>query len=287
METVSRWERVQRFDLRSGELEGHKETQIGGVVARANLTRTGVFLYRNADGSERRELRHPDEVFNPESLDSLAHATLTDDHPGSKVTTDSWRRDTIGHVAGRGKRSGQFVAGEIHVQHGPAAEKVKSGKLQEISCGYECQLDPTPGEWNGEHYDGIQRQIRYNHVALGPRGWGRAGSEVRLHLDSAALVSGSEPDEHGDGDSGDEPEDIREAMLRKRDEKYAKSIKGGEAYLLARSSSRTTLAGEGTETVNADEPDGDEPEGAREEMIKKKREKHAKDKAKRDEKRGR
>jgi hypothetical protein len=43
----------------------------------------------------------------------------------------------------------------------------------------------APGVWQGQHYDAVQRKIRGNHVALGPKGWGRAGPEVRLRLDSA------------------------------------------------------------------------------------------------------
>lgn len=37
---------------------------------------------------------------------------------------------------------------------------------------------------NGEHYDAIQRNIVVNHIALGPKGWGRAGPEVAVKTDS-------------------------------------------------------------------------------------------------------
>lgn len=201
----SRWQVVHRFDFASGELTSQKRTQIGGLVARANLTRTGVLEYRAGDGSVRRELRHPDDVFDADSLASLAHATVTDDHPG-RVTTDNWRAETIGHIAGTPQRAAdttasgdQLVQGEIHIQHGPAIEKADAGKLKEASCGYSCSYDPTPGEYRGQRYDGRQRNIRYNHLALGPPGWGRAGPDVSLRMDAKDLsyaVSGlpiSEP----------------------------------------------------------------------------------------------
>ena len=191
----SRVDLVFRTDYASGEITGHK-TSIGGLVAKANLTRTGVLEYRAGDGSIRHELRHPDDVFDADSLDSLAHATVTDDHPG-RVTPDNWRQESIGHIAGRPERSpdtsasgDQMVRGEIHIQHGPAIEKVKSGGLVESSCGYACKYDPTPGEYRGQRYDGRQREIRYNHVALGPPGWGRGGPEVSLRMDRADAVSG-------------------------------------------------------------------------------------------------
>jgi uncharacterized protein len=191
----SAWETVQRFDLSSGGIATHKETSIGGRVARANLTRTGVLTYQKADGSVSRELRHPDEVFDKDSLATLAHATLTDDHPG-KVTPGTWRQESIGHVAGDAEKgeptsTGEdTVAADLHIQHGPAIEKADAKKLSEVSCGYTCQFDPTPGTWKGQPYDGVQRKIRYNHVALGPPGWGRAGPEVRMHMDGGAGISG-------------------------------------------------------------------------------------------------
>ena len=191
----SRLETVQRFDFASGEITDHK-TSIGGLVAKANLTRTGILEYRAGDGSIRRELRHPDDVFDAASLDSLAHATITDDHPG-RVTPDNWRQESIGHIAGRPERApmttasgDQMVQGQIHIQHGPAIEKAKRGDLVEASCGYSCKYDATPGEYRGQRYDGRQFNIVYNHLALGPRGWGRAGPEVSMRMDAADAVSG-------------------------------------------------------------------------------------------------
>jgi uncharacterized protein len=182
------WKKVKRIDLASGELGDKRRTQQGGLIARANLTRTGIFTYRNPDGSTRRELRHPDDVFDPESLKTLAHATFTDDHP-DKVHPDNWRHVARGHVVDP-KKDGNFVAGEIHIQDSDAIRKAEKGDLQETSCGYECRLDTTPGKYNGEDYDARQKDIRYNHVAAGPAGWGRAGPQVRLHLDAAMAVSG-------------------------------------------------------------------------------------------------
>jgi hypothetical protein len=61
--------------------------------------------------------------------------------------------------------------------------------LREISLGYSVELDPTPGVWQGQRYDAVQRRLVTNHVALGPEGWGRCGSEVGLRLDSGDAVS--------------------------------------------------------------------------------------------------
>lgn len=50
-----------------------------------------------------------------------------------------------------------------------AAELVaglEAGKLFEQSTGLFTDVDETPGEWNGTHYDGIARNIRPDHVAI-------------------------------------------------------------------------------------------------------------------------
>lgn len=184
--------REERFNLASGRIEGQRATPQGGLIVRGNLTRSGVFRYVQPDGSVRRELRHPDEVFNPDSLASLAHATVTVGHPNA-VTPENYRKVNIGHVAEVPKRDGKFVAADdIRIQDGEAIEQAKREELQEFSCGYSCRLDKTPGEYEGEPYDAIQRDIRYNHVAAGPPGFGRAGPEVRMRLDSGCSVSGAD-----------------------------------------------------------------------------------------------
>jgi hypothetical protein len=53
--------------------------------------------------------------------------------------------------------------------------------MTEVSCGYHCDVDETPGEFEGQRYDRVQRNIRYNHVAVVERG--RAG-DAKLRLDS-------------------------------------------------------------------------------------------------------
>ena len=72
-----------------------------------------------------------------------------------------------------------------------AIAAMKAGKA-ELSCGYVCDLEDAPGVTpEGERYDSIQRNIRGNHVALVAQG--RAGKEVRVRVDSAAMVVDAEP----------------------------------------------------------------------------------------------
>ncbi|HEY3817319.1 MAG TPA: DUF2213 domain-containing protein [Polyangiaceae bacterium] len=179
---------VQRYDLAGGSVGAHRRTPQGGLIADARLTRTGVFKYVQPDGTTRRELRHPDDVFHPDSLASLAHAPVTIDHP-EVVTPNNWKDVAVGHVAGTPKQDGKYVTAPIRIHDRDAIDDAEKGKLQELSCGYSCKLDRTPGTYDGEAYDAVQRTIRYNHVAAGPPGWGRAGPEVRMRFDASSAVS--------------------------------------------------------------------------------------------------
>lgn len=179
--------RELRFDLTTA-IAGVKRTPQGGLDIPANLTRTGVFLYMQPDGTVRREYRPPSEVFNEDSLVTLRGAPATIGHPGL-VNPDTWGNVTVGHVADDVKASGRFVDSRVRVQRGDALKKVESKELVELSCGYVCDMDPTPGVTpQGEKYDAVQRNIRYNHVALLPRGGGRAGEDVKLRMDGTDIT---------------------------------------------------------------------------------------------------
>lgn len=141
-----------------------------------------MFAYREPDGRIFRELRLPEEVFAEDSLASLRDAPVLEGHP-AMVSAANWREHSRGNVSGVPTVDGCYVFAPLAIQDGATVGRIDRGELSEVSCGYVCKLDVTPGEYQGEKYDAIQREIRYNHVGLGPKGWGRAGSEVSLRLD--------------------------------------------------------------------------------------------------------
>jgi len=50
-------------------------------------------------------------------------------------------------------------------------EELKNGMCRDVSIGFLYDEDKTPGEWRGQHYDFIQRNIFIDHVAAAvPRG---------------------------------------------------------------------------------------------------------------------
>lgn len=180
--------RVERFD-RGTRIDKTTPTAGGGIRVDAALTRTGVLLYKLGDGSTRREWRPPEDVYDVASLASLRGAPVTDLHPDEPVTGATWRALAVGHVGDDVRDESPFVAASIIVQDAGAVAKVADGSRVELSCGYSCGLEMSAGVTpDGEHYDAIQRGILYNHVALLPRGEGRAGKSVALRLDAGECI---------------------------------------------------------------------------------------------------
>lgn len=171
-----------RYDAHPiGQVE---RTPQGGIKVPATLTRTGVFSYVQPDGSIRREYRPPAEVFRPESLAMLRGAPVTNLHPGNgRVDSTDWRHKAVGHTGDDVRQEGTHVAATVYVQDAETIRQIESGDRRQISLGYDQDYVPGKGVTpEGEPYDGVQTNIRYNHTALVPRG--RAGDTVGLRLDA-------------------------------------------------------------------------------------------------------
>lgn len=186
-------QRVARLDI-GARLRDELKTVQGGARVPARLSRIGVQNYTQGDGSVLREYRPPSEVFSPASLASFATATVTIGHPGM-VTPSSWKKDAVGSVIGAKQEDGRYVGADLVLQDAEALRRANlppsdPDALVEISCGYDCELEMRGGiSPDGEAYDAIQRNIVINHVALGPRDWGRAGNAVKLKLDGGGAFS--------------------------------------------------------------------------------------------------
>jgi hypothetical protein len=143
------------------------------------LSRVGIFPYRRADGTTRLEFRPAEEVFKAEHLESLHGKPITDEHHGI-IRGDNSHGKVIGTALSAGRQDGENMLGDvvIHVTGATATKK-------ELSLTYELELDETPGEYLGQRYDAVQRNMKINSVALVPKG--RAGN-ARLNLDAADAV---------------------------------------------------------------------------------------------------
>ena len=173
---------LKRFDR--GKILRVVETPQGGIRIDAALTRTGILEYQNPDGSIRREYRSPAEVFKADSMAGLSGAPVTHLHPKSMVTPATWKvSNVVGHVSGSPVQEDDKIVAKLTIQDEDVIEKIAAKELREVSCGYHCKEAAGGRTDAGEEYDLAQTDIRYNHVALVPRG--RAGRDVALRLDAA------------------------------------------------------------------------------------------------------
>ncbi len=172
-----------------GTLKAPHKTREGFIFAEAFATRSGVLDYQNPDGSVRREYRPPDEVSRADSLGSLARKPVTLRHPRHMVSPETAAEVSQGAVGESEEYVADgFVKVTVSLHRKDAINAINRG-MRELSSGYECDLDMTPGivpegqPDAGQRYDAIQRNIQYNHLALVERG--RAGQAVRLRADGA------------------------------------------------------------------------------------------------------
>lgn len=172
-----------------GLIQRFKKDGNGFLVGKAQVTNIGVFSYVLPNGMVRRELRPRSEVMDSDSLASLKLVPFTNDHPATKVTPENASSLSIGSIGDGIATTSEGVFAPIVITNAQAIADAEGGK-QALSCGYRCEIDETSGVWNGVAYDVIQRNIRYNHVALVNRG--RAGDSAVLKLDGVDIAIGTQ-----------------------------------------------------------------------------------------------
>lgn len=179
--------RVIRYDA-GKPFKAARQDGTGWLRVPATVSRVGVLEYRQKDGSIRRELRLPEEVFKADSLATLEQVPVTLEHPGTQsglLDADTAKAFSVGQVGERVERDGDFIRANLMITDSKAIKEVEKGR-REVSAAYMLNLEFTPGTHPiFGRYDAIQRDITYNHVAITKAG--RAGREVRLHLDSDAV----------------------------------------------------------------------------------------------------
>jgi hypothetical protein len=154
---------AKRFD--AGRLDAPVRTPQGFLRVPATIARTGIQIYAQPDGTVRREYRPDSEVFAADALQSFALAPITLHHPPEPVTAANAAKYSKGTLGETLKADGNMVCGTALITHADAIEAIEGG-LRELSCGYECDVDMTAGTLpDGTKYDGIQKNIRGNHVA--------------------------------------------------------------------------------------------------------------------------
>ncbi len=232
--------RVKRVDL--GSLASPVRRPDGTMIVDARITRTGVFVYRKADGSEFKEYRPSAEVFRANSRETFLGRPVTVDHPPVMVTARNARQFAVGTVLDVPRQDGIYLATKLSIIDAAAIAAIEAGKSQ-LSCGYECELDMVPGiSPEGERYDAVQRDIVGNHLAIVDNA--RAGSGAHIRLDSEMNVTDEDLNAKERGNLPDsdfavpsrkalpinDPAHCRAAMARFNQTQFASAAEKSAAY---------------------------------------------------------
>ena len=172
--------RLDKIEVKKDKMEVMPS---GALRFNVTLTRSGIFLYKDAKGNVIRELRHPKEVFSKESLDTIKGMIFTDEHPPEMINQDNWKTYAVGSFGDNVQvRDNQYIENSITVYDKDTVKKILSGEKVELSAGYWADTVKETGIYNGQQYDSIQKNIRYNHGSLVEKG--RAGENVKIKFDN-------------------------------------------------------------------------------------------------------
>lgn len=148
------------------------------------ISKVGIFPYMGssigADEPNRiyRVYRPEEELSDKETIESFKLIPFVDDHAmlgsGEIPAEKKGVHGTIGENVYF--KDGVLYA-NLKIFSNSLQELIEEGK-KDLSLGYRCEYDFTPGSYNGEPYDAVQRNIRGNHIALVDEG--RMGRDVSV-----------------------------------------------------------------------------------------------------------
>lgn len=155
--------------LMNEQLSPHKYKDNHGYLICTDciMARTGKQTYTrddcfgDGDMSEIQVDRKEEDVFNPKTLASFENVPITIEHPSGNVDPDNYNSLSVGYMRDihKGTYNGQPVMlGTAVITDSEGIEKVESGELTNLSCGYDCDVDDS------DHPH--QTNIRGNHIAL-------------------------------------------------------------------------------------------------------------------------
>ena len=151
------------------------------------LSKVGVFPYLGKTISDELEpnkvyyvLRPEEELSKEETLETFKLIPIVDDHTmlgnkeGMQPAEEKGVHGTIGTDV---YYKDGIIYGDLKIFSESLKEEIENGK-KELSMGYFCDYELKDGEFEGQPYQAIQRNIRANHIALVQEG--RMGADVRV-----------------------------------------------------------------------------------------------------------
>ncbi len=83
-----------------------------------------------------------------------------------------------GAITGEVREEEPYLYADVTIYDAEAADAIENGSYAELSPGYVSDYDKEAGEHDGETYEYVQRNIRFNHLALVREG--RTGKDLRV-----------------------------------------------------------------------------------------------------------
>lgn len=168
-----------------------RTTDINGYIEIKDnpISKEGVFEYSGAqigltgDDASRifKVYRPASELADPECIASFRLLPFVDEHAmlGSEELglTPAERKGVQGFIGEQVHFDPPYLRGNIKILSESVKRLIAEGK-RELSPGYRCVYELTPGVFDGQTYDAIQRRIRGNHLALVQEG--RTGADVAV-----------------------------------------------------------------------------------------------------------
>ena len=181
---------VELEEVLAMDASGFRLTGDGYLVAEPRIARTGIQIYKGYelgryDMEDVRVYRPEQEVFHHAAMATLAHRTITLDHPFVRVDATNWKEHAVGHSSEPVARDGDYVRVPLVLMDAHAIHAAQSGTSQ-LSVGYDAKLKWEPGRTpDGQLYDAMQTQIRANHIALVSKA--RGGDKLKIGDDDDDL----------------------------------------------------------------------------------------------------
>ena len=155
------------------------------------IARVGVFPYLHSDGTWTNEAKLPEDILSESTVKSANNKPVTNDHPvddGENVLVDKSNSTQYvkGFTADNAHVEGDMLKVGLTIMDPQLIDAVQNGGKQELSIGFQTDVEPISGEYNGAKYDSVQRNIQINHVAVVDRA--REGHNIRITGDSAQMV---------------------------------------------------------------------------------------------------
>lgn len=118
-------------------------------------------------------LRHPDELR--QGAETSNNIPIMDLHIAQTANVPNQDK-VVGSTGTDAVFDPPYLKNSLVFWTQDAINDVNSEKKRQLSCSYSYDPDMTPGTYEGIHYDGVMRNIKFNHVAIVPEG--RAGPDV-------------------------------------------------------------------------------------------------------------